>query len=89
MTILYIYLTIINIIALAAMAIDKLRARRHRWRIPEHTLLLIAALGGSAGSLIGMLLFWHKVRDKKFAIGLPVMLAVHLALAFIIVQFSG
>ena len=89
MTILHIYLAIINIIAFAAMAADKIKAMRHRWRIPEATLLLIAALGGSAGAFIGMLLFWHKVRDKKFAIGLPIMLAIHLALIYIITHFSA
>lgn len=82
MKILYLYLVLINIAGFAMMGIDKYRARRHRWRIPERTLLLVALLGGSIGALAGMWIFWHKTRHKLFVIGLPVILILHLALAF-------
>lgn len=82
MEFLYIYLAIINIAALVVMGIDKYYAVRHRWRIPERTLFLMAILGGSIGSVVGMVVFWHKVRKGVFLIGLPVIMIVHLVLLF-------
>lgn len=75
------YLTIINAIGFAFMLVDKRRAQQRRWRIPESTLMIIAAIGGSAGSLLGMYLFRHKTKHLKFTIGIPVILALQLALA--------
>ncbi len=75
---LYIYLVIINIVAFITMAMDKRRALRHRWRIPERVLFLLAIFGGSTGALLGMWLLWHKVRKKLFAVGLPILLMVHM-----------
>ena len=75
---LYIYLAIINIVSFVTMGIDKRRALRHRWRIPERVLFLLAIFGGSTGALLGMWLLWHKVRKKLFAVGLPILLMVHL-----------
>ena len=89
MKILCIYLIVINIIALLAMAIDKRRAIRHRWCIPERVLFLLAVLGGSAGALLGMWLLWHKVRTKLFAVGLPVLLLLHLLLAYGLLLWRG
>lgn len=80
MKFLYIYLAVINIAAFITMAADKRRALRHRWRIPERVLFLMAVFGGSTGALLGMWLLWHKVRKKLFAVGLPVLLLVHLLL---------
>lgn len=85
MDFLAIYFVIMNMIALAAMGIDKSRAVRHRWRIPERVLFLLALLGGSVGSLMGMWLFWHKVRNKMFVIGMPVILLLHMLLIFLII----
>lgn len=62
------------------MLSDKLRAKKHRWRIPEATLLAVAASGGSLGSLLGMYAFRHKTRKPKFYIGIPAMLAVQILL---------
>lgn len=56
----------INVIAFLLYAIDKYKAIRHRWRIPEKTLLLLPVFGGSIGSVIAMLLFHHKVRKWYF-----------------------
>ena len=61
---------------------DKRRARQRRWRVPEATLLLLSALGGSGGLLLGMLLFRHKTRHLKFALGVPLMLLAQLALLY-------
>ena len=73
------YLLLINLAGLLSMAIDKEKARRHRWRIPEKTLFLIAALGGSLGSISGMFLFRHKTRRLSFRLGMPTILALQMA----------
>jgi len=71
---------LINLAGLCLMGIDKRRARLGKWRIPERTLFLIALLGGSIGSLIGMYLFRHKTRHLKFVIGMPLILICQGAL---------
>ncbi len=75
------YLVIINLTALCMMYADKKRAKNNAWRIPEHTLFLVAALGGSLGSLSGMRLFHHKTRHRKFVVGMPVLFILQFALA--------
>ena len=75
------YFLLISLIAITATLLDKYRARRHKWRIPEATLLLLSALGGSAAMLITMRLLHHKTRKKKFMIGIPVILILQLAAA--------
>ena len=65
------------------MLIDKRKAIRHRWRIPEKTLFLTAAIGGSVGSILGMYTFRHKTKHLQFTLGMPAILIVQLILAFI------
>lgn len=77
---LMIYLLIINAAGLLLMLADKLRAQRKQWRIPEATLIGVAALGGSVGSLAGMHLFRHKTKKPRFTVGIPLILAVQAAL---------
>lgn len=72
------YIVWSNLAAFLAYGIDKKRAREHKWRISERTLLLLAVIGGSVGALAGMYLFRHKTRKMKFVIGVPVILAVQL-----------
>lgn len=79
--ILPVYLILINAAGFLSMLADKQKAKKNRWRIPERTLLLLAALGGSFGSLVGMYLFHHKTKHPKFALGIPAMLLVQLAAA--------
>ena len=80
------YLLIINAVGFLLMLVDKWKAKNKRWRIPEATLLGVAALGGSVGSLLGMHIFRHKTRHPRFSLGIPLMLAVHLAaLAYLFV----
>ena len=79
-----IYLILINAAAVLFMLADKLRAKKARWRIPEKTLFLIAAVGGSLGIIIGMRLFRHKTRQEQFTIGVPLVLAVQVVLAVIL-----
>lgn len=75
-----IYLVILNIIGFTIMGIDKSRAKRGAWRIPEKTLFLIAILGGSIGSILGMKQFRHKTKHKTFTIGMPAILIVQAAI---------
>lgn len=76
-----IWLAVINLIAFALMGLDKWKARRDAWRIPEKTLFLAALLGGALGGTIGMHLFHHKTRHWYFRFGFPVLLILQLLLA--------
>ena len=76
------YLLLINALAFLLMLADKHKARKKAWRIPEATLLTVAALGGSLGATIGMHLFRHKTRKLKFSLGLPLMLIAHILLLY-------
>jgi uncharacterized membrane protein YsdA (DUF1294 family) len=78
-----IYLLIVNAAGFLLMLIDKRKAIRHRWRIPEKTLFLTAAIGGSMGSIMGMYTFRHKTKHLQFTLGMPAILIVQLILAFI------
>lgn len=80
-TLLLLYLLIINALGLLIMLADKEKAKKHLWRIPESTLLTVAALGGSIGCYAGMRLFHHKTRKPKFYIGIPVIFAVQVLVA--------
>lgn len=75
----FFYLICINLAGLVSMGVDKKRAIRHQWRISETTLFLIALLGGSLGSIIGMQLFRHKTRHWYFVWGMPVIFFIELA----------
>ena len=75
------YLLLINAAAFVLMLVDKVKAKKNRWRISERTLMLSAALGGSAGALLGMYTFRHKTKHIKFTLGVPAILIAQLALA--------
>ena len=72
------YLLAINIAAFIAFGIDKYKAKRDKWRIPESTLLTMAVLGGSIGALAGMKIWRHKTLHNKFRIGIPIILALQI-----------
>ncbi|MGI6243532.1 MAG: DUF1294 domain-containing protein [Prevotella sp.] len=72
------YLTVINIITLMAYIIDKCKANRHAWRIPEATLLGLAIIGGSVGALIGIFIIRHKSQHIKFKFGVPIILVLQI-----------
>lgn len=80
------YLLIINAIGFVLMLVDKHKARKNLWRIPEATLMSAAALGGSIGCLIGMYTVRHKTRHLKFTLGIPLILAAQIALALFFLQ---
>lgn len=66
-----IYLIIINIIGFLVMYIDKQKAKKGKWRIPEKTIFIITVLGGGIGTISGMYTFRHKTQKLHFTIGLP------------------
>ena len=77
-----VYLLAVNVLLFALMGIDKYKAKRGLWRIPEKTLFLTAALGGSVGGILGMKTFRHKTRHLQFTIGIPAILIVQLFVFF-------
>lgn len=78
---LYYYLIAINILSFVLMGLDKSKARRGAWRIPEKTLFLAAVVGGSVGAIAGMYVFRHKTKHLRFVLGLPVILLLQLLAA--------
>ena len=74
-------LLLVNIVAFAAYGIDKRKAQKGKWRIPESTLLLLAFFGGAPGALMGMRAFRHKTKHRKFKILVPLFLVLQIALA--------
>ena len=79
MSYLFLYLAAINVIAFAAMGIDKAKARAGKWRIAEGTLFALAALGGALGGTLGMRVFHHKTKHKEFRFGFPALLCLQCA----------
>ena len=80
-----IYLILVNAIAFLLMLIDKQKAKKKKWRIPEATLMGSAAIGGSIGALAGMYTFRHKTKHPKFTICVPVILVLQLILAVAVI----
>lgn len=86
--IILLYLLVINLFGFMLMGVDKHKARKQVWRIPESTLFSVAAIGGGIGSLIGMYTFRHKTQHKSFVIGMPLIILVHILLAMILIFFT-
>ena len=80
------YLVIINLIAFAAMGIDKSRARRGAWRISEATFFGIALIGGSIGCIAGMRHFRHKTKHWHFKCGMPAILLLQIVVCILLLQ---
>ena len=80
------YLLIVNALGFLLMLVDKRKAQKNLWRIPEATLFLMAAIGGSIGSLAGMYKFRHKTKHLKFTLGIPAILIAQIAAAFLLVR---
>ena len=77
-TLLTSYLAVINFIGFALMGIDKYKAKKRAFRIPEATLFIIAVIGGSIGSILGMYTFRHKTRHWYFVYGMPAILILQV-----------
>lgn len=74
------YLIVINLVGILSMYLDKYFAKNNMYRISEKNLFLIAIIGGSIGSIIGMYKFRHKTKHKQFTIGLPSILIFQILL---------
>ena len=84
--IIFYYLIAINIITLLVYGIDKLKAKKNKWRIPESTLLLLAVIGGSIGAWLGMKVWHHKTMHKKFKYGVPLIIAIQIGIILYVLQ---
>ena len=78
-----IYIIIINIFTFFMMWLDKRKAKKGKWRIPENTLLIFVLLGGGIGGIAGMYTFHHKTQKMKFVIGFPVILICEILLVIL------
>ena len=72
------YLLIVNVAAFFVYGIDKRKAIKDKWRIPEKVLLGMSVIGGAVGSFLGMVIFHHKTRKWKFMLGVPLILALQI-----------
>ena len=75
------YLIAINVITFLTYGIDKFKAKKGKWRIPESTLLLLAIIGGSIGAWLGIKVWHHKTLHKKFKYGIPLIVIAQIAIA--------
>lgn len=83
------YLIVINLSGFALMGIDKRKAIKRTWRISEATLFLVAIVGGSIGSIIGMKVFRHKTKHWYFVWGMPLILVFQIILVIAILKNPG
>ncbi len=77
------YLAVINLAAAAVTIHDKRAAKKHRWRVPEKTLLLLAAAGGALAMYVTMLTIRHKTKHAKFMLGIPAILGLQFLCIFL------
>lgn len=83
------YLLLINLITFFTYGIDKHKAKKAKWRIPESTLLLLALYGGSIGAWLGLQVWRHKTQHKKFYIGIPIIIILQtIASIFILTTIA-
>lgn len=81
---LLVYLLIINALGFLLMLVDKYKAKKNLWRVPEKAFFITALIGGSAGCLGGMYLVRHKTKHLSFTLGIPIILAVQIIISFLI-----
>ncbi len=78
------YLISVNLLAFYLMRVDKKRAMKKRWRIPERTLFAVAIFGGTVGGLLGMRFFRHKTKHLSFVLGFPIILILQIVIVIIL-----
>lgn len=76
------YLVMMNAVGIAIMGLDKKKAMKNEWRIPEKTLFLVSIIGGSIGTLVGMYAFRHKTKHWYFVVGMPAILIAHVVIGW-------
>lgn len=82
-----IWLVLINLVTFCVFGVDKWKAKRKEKketvrRVPEKTLLLLSALGGSVGALLAMRVFHHKTLHRAFKFGVPLILILQIVIPF-------
>ena len=81
-----IYMAAVSVGSIIVTVLDKAAAKRHAWRVPERTLLILAALGGAPAMLVTMLIIRHKTRHLKFMLGLPLIILLQAVAAVLILR---
>ena len=81
------YLLIVNILAFALYGIDKRKAKKKRFRIPERTLLWMARIGGGIGSWMGIMSFHHKTKHTKFKVVVPLWTVIWLIVLIVLLDY--
>ena len=76
------YELIVNVVAFLLFGIDKYKAKRGDWRIPEMRLMLLSVFGGGIGALCGMYLWRHKTQHRLFTIGVPLLIVLHFMILY-------
>ena len=74
------YITVVNLLTIFLMRVDKQKAMNNQYRLPERTFFLLSLLGGAIGTYIGMKLFRHKTKHAKFTVGIPFLILVNIAM---------
>lgn len=69
----------VNLVSFVLMLVDKRKAVKQQYRIPERTLWALAVLGGALGIYLGMQKFRHKTKHTSFVVGMPLLLLVNIA----------
>lgn len=82
------YMLVMNLVCFFLMLRDKHFAKTHHWRIPERVLFGTALAGGALGGFLGMKLFRHKTKHMLFAVGLPLAVALHILIAYLLIRFG-
>ena len=82
-----IYLAVISLVSVITTAWDKFCAKRDMWRVPEKTLLILSALGGSVAMYITMKTIRHKTKHPKFMVGIPVIIFLQAAVIAVLIYF--
>lgn len=82
------YLIAINLITFLVYGIDKFKAKKNKWRIPEATLLLLAVIGGSIGAWLGIKVWHHKTIHKKFKYGIPLIISLQLGIVLYVLTYT-
>lgn len=82
MKFIFIYIIFINLFLFTLLGMDKKRAKLHKWRISEKTLMCLAILGGSLGGILGIYTFKHKTKHLKFTLGYTIILLIQLLSLF-------
>ena len=83
------YLAAINVVTFIVYGIDKLKAKKGKWRIPEASLLLLAIIGGSIGAWCGVKVWHHKTMHQKFKYGIPLIVAIQIGLCSYLIAKAG